>query len=223
MGRPVGSLAVALLVILGGCAGIGATTTTATTTATTVPTTETTTTTTTTTATTATTTVGSPTTTTVPGARIVTYETLSATEQRFFRDLLENESQVAPPPFGVRNLTADPDVGAEGPVSVRYRGALYEVSYRSAGYYGRYTPYVGAINASDVDRQVSSYRNLSMRGRSIFRTALAGDTPQRGYAADEFPDELGGYVRYDGTVYRVEVAVADYIQTEYSVEKVREE
>lgn len=225
MPRAACYILIALLVVLAGCAGFGGQPPTESTTTTTTQTTTTETPATTTTTQT-TTMARTATTTTVPESSVVAYEALSSTEQRFFRELLGNDtdSQVAPPPFGLRNLSGGEYVSlsSKGSVYVRYRGTLYEVSYRSIGFYGRYTPEVWAVNRTVTGQPVRAYENLSTRAQSVFRAGLAGEAPEHGYANEEFPRELLGYVRYNGTLYRVVEVHADYVRAIYSAQKVRE-
>lgn len=218
---------VALLLMCAGCAGLGGfgsdETTQTTDPSTTAPTTAPTATTapTTTTATTPTT----KTTTTIPSSSVVTFENLSATDQRFFLNLLENGSLVAPPPF---ELAFDPDYGP-GYEYVRYRGALYRI-IRAETYQlrGRYSLDIERSNVSAGTLPVTAYRNLSARAQTVFRNSLIGEVPDRGYPAEEFPTEAFNLstdriILYNGTAYAVGLEVGDYMPYEYVVTKVRDD
>lgn len=211
-----GSLCVAVLLILAGCsgtpapeAGTTATPTTATTTAT---------------ATAATTAKATSATTTTSSTARATRadldaEDLSASERELLRRAVENGSVTVSRWNLSGRLTPETD-GWE----VRYRGTLYELSWRHEGIRGEYhLENASVVNASAVEAShgAISYENLTPEARELFDVARSGNDTDS-YGAKAFPDQLRehGYVIYDGDYYELRMTVGDYVVYRLSVTEI---
>ncbi|MFC4450923.1 hypothetical protein [Halorussus aquaticus] len=158
-------------------------------------------------------------TTTLPTRATLSAADLSASERDLLRRAVENES--------VRvmrsNLTGELTPDTDGWYA-RYRGTLYELSWERGGFYGEY--HLGnatVVNASSVESSdgVVAYENLTADARDLFEAARA-KAEIEGYGVKAFPDQLRSnrYVTYEGDYYELRLAVADYIFYRLSVEEV---
>lgn len=158
----------------------------------------------------ATTTASTPSSTTrVPRANLDAKD-LSRSDRELLRRAVENGSIRVTRANLSGDLTPDTD-GWE----VRYRGALYRLSWERTGLRGEYhLESARVVNDSAVDgsRDAIAYDNLTAEARELFDAARSGNDTDS-YGADAFPDQLRehGYVIHDGDYYELRVTVGDYV------------